>query len=413
MHGVHPTAVRPRRVLAVIAGPTFGGAANQLLRLHGPLLERGWELVPVLPDEPGNAHERLRDGGVPAIPTAMHRARATKRPGPHLALMRHAYGEMSTFRRMLREQRCAVVQNHGDLNPHAGIAGHLEGAAVHWQILDSRTPPKLREYTMPVVTRLADSISVVGRELALANPGVVELGERCTIVYGPLDHSQFLRAHERRDAARAELGVPPGAFCVGAIGNRNPQKGHEWLIRAAAVAREQREDLVVRILGAASPGHEDYDRGLRAEAAALGLSPQDGTFTIVDPRRRVPELIGAFDAFCMTSVPNSEGLPTVILEAMAAGLPVIATRVGAVEEVVEDGVTGRVVPPNDVGPMAERLLELAADPELRARWGAAGRVRGQRLYGLERLVDLYVEGYEQAVAHRARRRRRAALEAFG
>ena len=404
---------RPRRVLAVVAAPTFGGATNQVLRLHGPLLERGWELVPVLPDEPGNAAERLADGGIDVLRLEMRRARATRSPGPHVALARHVAGDIAALRRLVRQQRAAVVQNHGDLNPQAGIAGHLEGAAVHWQLLDSRTPAALRRVTMPLVTRLADSMSVVGLDLARSHPGVLDLGERCTIIYAPADPDVFADALACRGDARAELGVPDGAVCIGAIGNRNPQKGHQWLVRAAARARQHDPRIVVRILGAASPGHDDYERGLRDEAAAGGLSEADGSFRIVDPGARVPELIGAFDVLCMSSVPYSEGIPTVILEAMIVGLPVLATDVGAVAEVVVDGATGRVVPANDAEALAAALRELAGDEGLRARLGAAGQVRVRESFGVERLVDLYAAGYEHAVRHRATRRRRAALDAFG
>ncbi|MBA3327158.1 MAG: glycosyltransferase [Solirubrobacterales bacterium] len=367
----------------------------------------------VVPSEPGNTAERLRDGGVEVILRPMHRLRATLRPSPHLALARHGIGEITALRRIVREQQAAVVQSHGDLNPHAGIAGHLEGAAVHWQILDSRTPVALRYVTMPLACRLADSFAAIGYELARSHPGVLDFGERYVTIYTAVDPARFARSAELRVAARAELRVPEGAFCVGAIGNRNPQKGHEWLVRAAGSVRTRHPQIAVRVLGAASPGHEHYEQRLREEAAALGLREQDGSFAIVDPGARVPDLIGALDALCMSSVPNSEGIPTVILEAMTAGIPVVATDVGAVSEVVMDGVTGRVVPARDGRALSDARARLADDAALRARLVAAGRERVHTHFSLERLVDLYAHSYNLAMAHRATRRRRAALSAYG
>jgi glycosyltransferase involved in cell wall biosynthesis len=159
---------------------------------------------------------------------------------------------------------------------------------------------------------------------------------------------------------------------------------------------------VVRILGAPSPPHAAYERGVWEEATQLGLGdPRD--FDIADPGQRVPELIHAFDVLALTSVPRSEGMPTVILEAMAAGLPVVATRVGAVAEVVEEGVTGFVVPPLGDDAMASALARLAADPELRRRLGEEGRRRVRERYDIEPLADRHAEAYRVALEHRRNR----------
>ena len=387
-----------RRVLSVIPGPTFGGAANQVLHLTAPLAERGWEVMAVLPDEPGNAAERLEEAGLVVHRRPMRRLRNTLAPGPHLALARNARRDVRGLRELVRELDAAVVQNHGDLNPQAGIAGHLERAAVHWQLLDTRTPRTVRRLTMPLVTRLADSVSTVGRALAREHPGVERLGERCITVYPPVDHARFTHARERRDAARAELGLERDVVCIGAIGNRNPQKGHDRLARAAAALGP---GVALRILGAPSPGHEDYERSVHEAAAASGLAGE--AFAAVDPGSRVPELIGALDVLCMPSVPNSEGMPTVIFEAMAAGIPVVATDVGAVSELIDRPEAGIVVPADDESALAAALQRVVADPDLRERLGAGGAER-VKAYSLEHLADLYARAYEVAVEHRAARR---------
>jgi len=395
------------RVLAVIPSPTYGGAANQVLHLTAPLAERGFELSAVFPDEPGNAAARLEGAGLSVHRLPMRRLRNTRAPGPHLALARHAAGDVRRLRRLVRRTGAGLVMNHGDLNPQAGIAGHLEGAAVNWQLLDTRTPVAVRRVTMQLVRRLADSVATVGHELARVHPGARELGERCVTIFPPVVQERFEGATARRAEARRELDVPEDAFVVGAIGNRNPQKGHDHLIRATAALSRRHPGTALRILGALSPGHDEYERGLHAAAAEGGLA--GGAFAAVDPGTRVPELIGAFDVLCMPSVPNSEGIPTVILEAMAAGIPVVATDVGAVREVVESCVSGLVVAPSDDDALAAALARLAGDPELRARLGAAGRERA-RAFSLESLADAYARAYELAIEHRRGRRRHAALD---
>lgn len=392
-----------RTVLSVIPGPTFGGAANQLVRLHGPLRERGFRLVGVLPDDPGNAVARVRDAGVEVVVVPMRRLRATANPALHAQLARALRRQVADLRALVRERDAALVQNHGDLNPYGALAGHREGAAVAWQLLDTRTPPALRRATMPLVTRVADVVLTVGDALAEVHPGAQDLGERCVCTPPPVDTAQFRPDLRARARAREELGVRRGTVVLGAIGNRNPQKGHEWLLRAAAAVREHHPRVAVRILGAASPGHERHEASLRALA--------QGDVAFVDPGDRVAELVHALDVLVVSSVPRSEGMPTVILEAMAAGLPVVATDVGAVREMVADGVTGLVVAPCDHAALTEALCAMAADPARRAAMGAAGRLAVLDRFGLEACADRYAGAYDLALRHRAGRRRAGALRA--
>jgi glycosyltransferase involved in cell wall biosynthesis len=125
---------------------------------------------------------------------------------------------------------------------------------------------------------------------------------------------------------------------------------------------------------------------------------------IRDAGARVPELLPAFDVLALSSVPRSEGMPTVILEAMACGLPVVATRVGAVAEEVVDGQTGLIVEPLDDDALAGALARLAADAQLRGRMGAAGRDRFEQSFRLDVLADIHVRAFELALAHRRVRR---------
>src|SRR5581483_8065849 len=177
---------------------------------------------------------------------------------------------------------------------------------------------------MPLVTRVADVITTWGKGLGHAYPGTTRLGERWIPVFPPVDGSQFAPDPEQRAAARAELGIAEGDVAVALVGMRNPSKGHDRFVRALAIARARRPELIGRILGPSSPAHADYERRVQAEADRLGLL--DGhALEIRDAGTRVPSLLPAFDILALTSVPRSEGMPTVILEAMACGIPVVAT----------------------------------------------------------------------------------------
>jgi glycosyltransferase involved in cell wall biosynthesis len=295
-----------------------------------------------------------------------------------------------------------VVQAHGDTNPHAALAGHRAGAAVVWQLYDTRTPAALRRLTMPLVTRVADVITTWGRQLGLEYPGTERLRERWIPVFPPVAGEDFAPSPQRRAAARAELEIAGDAVAVAVIGMLNPSKGHDHFVRALGLARADHPNLVARMLGPPSPAHAEYERRVRAEADALGMLA-DGVLDIRDAGARVAELLPAFDILALSSVPRSEGMPTVILEAMACGLPVVATNVGAVAELVVDRDTGYVVPPLDDRRLADALGWLAADAGLRARIGAAGRMRFEKHFELDVLADIHVRAFELALEHRRHR----------
>lgn len=384
------------RVLSVIPGPAFGGAHNQALVLNGPLRVRGVETVVVLPEEAEPAAARLRAGGLEVESLPLHRLRATRRIRPHAELLRTIRGEIRALSHIIRDKEIDVVQSHGITNPHGALAARRTNVASLWQIFDSRAPLALRRAAMPVFLRLADGSTVWGRALAAMHPGIDRLGNRLTFVFPPVDPGQFFPDERRRDAARNELGVAHDEVLVGSVGVLNPQKGHEYTIRAAAVLARSRPEIKFRILGASSPTHADYERALYDEIEALGLS---GVLSIADPGTRVSELIQAFDIFLMTSVPRSEGMPTVILEAMTCRKPVIATDVAAIGELVDDEATGFIVPPGDVQKIASRVVQLGSDRELRATVGECARARALTDFSLDRLADLHLSAYEKAIAY--------------
>jgi glycosyltransferase involved in cell wall biosynthesis len=112
----------------------------------------------------------------------------------------------------------------------------------------------------------------------------------------------------------------------------------------------------------------------------------------------------AFDLHLITSLPRSEGTTTTAMEAQACAVPVVATRVGAVAEVVIDGVTGVLVPPERPDAIADAVLRLLGDGGLRARMGAAGRDAALERFDVERAADVYIRAYDAALAHAASRR---------
>jgi glycosyltransferase involved in cell wall biosynthesis len=390
------------RVLSVIHAPAFGGAHNQALRLAGPLRARGVETLVALPEEADAAAERLRAAGIDVYLLPLGRLREMARPNALARFLAGVRNDVRGLAELAERVGANVVQAHAVQNPQAALAGRRAGAAVVWQLLDTRAPMALRRAMMPLVRRRADAVVTWGERVAAQHPGTGRFGDRLVVVYPPVAADELAPDPERRRAARERLGVADGQPLVATVGVRYPPKGHLDFVRAAAIVHREQPEAAFRIIGARSPAHPGLDDRLRAEAERLGLRVGE-TIDLVDPGHDVPALLQAIDVFVMTSPARSEGMPTAILEAMVAAKPVVATDAGSTRELVTEGETGLVVPPGDPERIARGWLRLLGDPESREALGAAGRRRALLEFGLDRLADRHRRAYEIALAHLRRR----------
>jgi glycosyltransferase involved in cell wall biosynthesis len=394
-----------RRFLFVIHYAVYGGPHNQALRLAAPLRERGWETVVLLPDEAGNAAERLRAAGVETLTAPLERIRATRSPEPHLRLAQNFRNDVSRIERVLEAQSADLALIGGLHNSQAAFAARRAGRAVVWQILDTNSPVAFRRLAMRGVTRLADVIMSTGREVARVHPGALAFGDRLVSYLPPVDVGEFAPDAGRSSAARSELGLAASDPVVGTVNNLSPMKGHLTFVRAAAQVRRRRPNVRFVLLGAAYEHRSDYTRMLLDEAESLGLRV-GSELLVVDPGSRVSRLAPALDLFWLTSEPRSEGIPTTVEEAMALGIPVVAADVGGVHEIVDDGETGLLVPPRDPEALVAATEPLLDDPVRRRQMGEAARARAAADFNVDRCADSHVVAFERAIEHRATRRRR-------
>jgi glycosyltransferase involved in cell wall biosynthesis len=204
----------------------------------------------------------------------------------------------------------------------------------------------------------------------------------------PLDEFAPVSA-ERARSARASLGLPEEALVVGSIARLSRQKGHRYLVEAAARVLAARVDARFLIAG-----DGDQMEPLRAQAAALGIADK---LVFAGHRTDVPDLLGALDVFAISSL--YEGTPLALFEAMAAGKAIVSTAVDGCREVLQDGETGLLVPPADAEGLARAVLRLLADGDLRARLAARAREASRR-YDVRTCVSEMQQVYEE-VAPRA------------
>src|SRR5262249_23058743 len=182
------------------------------------------------------------------------------------------------------------------------------------------------------------------------------------------------------------LGVPDGAPVVGNVAALTGHKDHATLLDAAQVVLRRRPDARFVIAGEGPRRRE-----LEARARERGVA---GRVVFAGFRRDVDRLLPAFSVFCLSS--HLEGLGTTLLDAMAFGLAVVATAAGGVPEAVEHGVTGLVVPVRRPDALAQALLDVLEDGDLRRRLGAAGRARFLERFTADRMVEETLRVYQAA-----------------
>jgi len=199
--------------------------------------------------------------------------------------------------------------------------------------------------------------------------------EKLTTIHYGID-SAVPGPEPSREAVRRSLGVPPEAFAVLSTGRLVPVKGYPYLIEAVGKLRARGSAVVLLIAG------DGPDRAvLQAQAERLGVAD---SVRFLGWRADVSSLLAGADAFALATL--GEGFGLAILEAMAQRLPVVATRVVAVPEIVQDGETGLLVPPRDPAALAEALLALERDADLRRRFAAAGHRRALDHFSVARMV---------------------------
>lgn len=212
------------------------------------------------------------------------------------------------------------------------------------------------------------------------------------VIYDGLDLAAF---RPRRPSAelRAGLGVPADAEVVGVVGNIQEWKGQKVLLEALDRLKDRRPRLVVLLVGGVHRSGAAYDQALRAFVAERGLSSR---VVWTGPRNDVPDVMGAMDIVAHTSV-RGEPFGRVIIEAMAVGRPVVATRAGGVPEFTHDGEDAVLVTPGDAAELAACLDRLLGDDAERSRL-SRGALASVERFALARHAQLMTAAFERAAA---------------
>jgi len=209
-------------------------------------------------------------------------------------------------------------------------------------------------------------------------PRLLKLGYRRNRIRIIANGVPEIVASKSPSSVRSQIAMERDAFMAVLIATLRPEKDPALFVRAVQEAHRSEP----RVRGVIVGGGPEFER-------VKALVGEGEIVRLTGPRSDVPELLQAADVVCLSS--TAEGLPMVILEAMAAGKPIVATEIGGVPEAVQNDRTGILVPVGDAQAFAAALVRLAGDAELAARMGQAGRERHRTQFSFERMIDEYAD----------------------
>jgi glycosyltransferase involved in cell wall biosynthesis len=360
-----------RRVIHYIDSDTFGGSEEAALHLMASLDRSRWEPVLLHHPDPGIAR-LVREGLRLGI-----RTRALPRGGRRFA-------SAIPIWRALRAERPAVFHAHLSWPfacKHGTRAAWLARVPAILATAQLYVPPEGRRRT-PLVLGAYHRIIAVSDEVRRRYAAELRVPARKLVVV-PNAIRVPVVALPRDPAFRASLVEGRPDYVILTPARLHPQKGHTYLLQAAALLPNATFVLA---------GDGPLRAALEAQAGELGVA---GRCIFLGERSDVPALLAAADLFVLPSL--FEGLPVSVLEAMAAERPVVATAIGGTDEAVTSEVTGLLVPPRDPTALASAIRRLQEEPEVARRLAAAGRARVEREFSSAATARHVMAIYEQVL----------------
>jgi glycosyltransferase involved in cell wall biosynthesis len=367
----------------------WGGQPARILMLSQGLKDRGHQVVIAAPRGSVLA-ARARDAGLATFEEA-----AFRKP-------KHLVAAITDLRRLsahLASARYDLIDAHGSQDLWTTVVARRFTAAPRPPLVFTRhntkrvAPHRLNRWLYRQVDHLiVVSGSVLERYGPFLDRGDLDR-DRVSIIHSAYRPDRF-HAGIDGSALRAALGLAAGTPLVGAVGRLVPDKGQDDLLRAAAEVLRRRPETRFVLVGTGTA-----EPALRALAADLGIAP---ACVFLGFRDDVPAITAALTVAVLASV-DCDASPAVLKEALACGVPAVATDIGGASEILRPGETGLVVPPHRPDELARALLALLDDPERARRMGERGSADVAARFTPDRLVDETLTAYRSVLARSARR----------
>lgn len=349
----------------------WGGQEGRLMREAEGLRKKGWRIL--MACQPNSRLEKA----------------AKKADFPCFTFKMKHSTNIATVKRLIKlfkqEQVDLVVT-------HSSIDSWLTG----WAASLSRPKPvvvRVRHlsggiHTRLVYTHLCDAIVAISKDIKWhmsENKGIK--ADKIHVIYSGIDTARF-KLDKKPTHLRNEWEIKPEDKLVGIIAVLRNKKGHRFLIRAAPEIIKKHPDTKFIFVGSGPK-----DKEIREEITAMGLQEH---FILTGARKDIPEILNSLDIFVLPS--QMEALGQAIIEAMSAGLPVVASNVGGIPELVKDGRTGFLVPKENPQALAEAINKLLAQPKMAKQMGQAGQQFVQSEFDYQHMIDKTDQLYKKLLS---------------
>ncbi|WP_334186743.1 TIGR03088 family PEP-CTERM/XrtA system glycosyltransferase [Noviherbaspirillum sp.] len=371
--------ITPPLIAHLIYRLDFGGLETMLVeRINRMPAERYRHAIICLTDYT-DFHKKITKPGVGLH--ALH-----KTPGLSLDTHRKLW-------RLLRELKPDIVHTYNLAAVEYGATAALAGVPVRISgshgrdASDPEGTNRKHNFLRKALVPFYDCCYSNSGDLATWNRNIIGIPEaKSRLLHNGIDTSKYKPGPA---SSGAEYGdIPPGSFVIGTVGRVQDVKDHAGLVDAFIMLREllpeDRDRLRLAIVGD-GPSMP----ALREKVAAAGIANK---VWLPGARMDVAQVLRSFSVFVLSSI--AEGTPGSALEAMATELPVVGTRVGGIPEVVQENVTGQIVPSRDPQALAQAIATYVRQPELAARHGAAGLERVTQRYSMASMLSQYLEMYD-------------------
>jgi glycosyltransferase involved in cell wall biosynthesis len=378
-----PGTARPARLLFVSPVGERGGAETVLLTLVRGLDRTRFEPIVVFLKD-GPFVREVASAGVEAVVLPTRRVR----------YLHETLRTVWTIRRLIQDRQVALVFGNMAMGHlYGGLAALATGAKAVWfqhGVVERPDVASRLALSIPAVCVYVNSMATLDAHRRLNRRDQVK-----RIVLG-VDFSRFDPDRIPFGQFRKELGIPARALLLLQVGHFWPGKGHDVVLKAFSTVAARITDAWLILVGGEPPGRGGrHTEEIRQLISRMGLSDHA---ILAGNRDDMPQVFRDADLLVHGAV-TPEGFGLVLAEAMAMGVPVVASRIGGTGEVVADEVTGFLVPPGDADALAERIFEMVSDCSRRIAMGKEGRRRAQELFSAPRMISQFEESFERVLAN--------------
>lgn len=357
------------KIVQIVPALEIGGLERVVINLAEKINSKNYNVVICCLEGKGDLRAEAERKGIRVIS-------ADKRPGKDFLLPLRLAS-------ILKNENARIVHTH---NSGPLLYGTLAAKIAQIPVVINTKHGRERRVKNNLICRLNDRIVTISEDAKKELLKVVKLRiDKVEVIYNGIDERSYSKGKNTISEIKKGLKIAHSDLVVGTIGRLSPEKDHFTLLLAFSELSRASDNVKLIVVGDGL-----LRRDLEAKCSELGIKDK---VKFLGFRDDIAEMLSIFDVFVLSSV--TEGISLTLLEAMAAGKTVVATNVGGNPEVVEDGVTGFLVPPQNPEKLAETINNLLKNRGLSQKMGEAGRNHIKENFTLERMVKEYETLYER------------------